>query len=59
MLREMKFLRLLNHRPENSASLVQPLRLSPPWSLRVIEGHSGADRKPAVRFSTRLRPRGR
>jgi hypothetical protein len=57
----MKFIQLLQERLARpvSVSVPRPMRLSPPGSLRVIEGQGGAERKPSVRFSTRLRPRAR
>jgi hypothetical protein len=52
----MKLLRLLVPlRFDPVRPVPAALRLPPPGSLRVIEGATGAGRKPAVRFSVRLR----
>ncbi|HEY1412709.1 MAG TPA: hypothetical protein VGF36_11240 [Rhodopila sp.] len=51
----MKFLRLVQGQFDSVSLAPRPPRLAPPWSLRVIEGQTGAGRKDAVRFSVRIR----
>lgn len=58
ILTGMKFLRLVQQRFNSVSSVPKPLRLSPPGSLRVIEGQTGAMRKQVVRFSVRMRAKG-